>query len=116
MRLTIPGARPPTASECVMRCMACGAEMNLMKAVPDDTMAVAGFEHHTFMCSSCDDIERRLIFTPPGEPSAAEPMLPPAAMPLHGAPPISPVPAEGNEHVPTAPGILRRVLTKLRRG
>jgi hypothetical protein len=32
--------------------MACAAEMLLMKVVEDDTMAVAGFEHHTFMCSA----------------------------------------------------------------
>jgi hypothetical protein len=47
--------------------MACGAEMILMHVVPDETMAVAGFEHHTFMCSECYDVERRLAFTKPSE-------------------------------------------------
>jgi hypothetical protein len=50
-----------------MRCLACGAEMNLMKAVQDDTMPVPGFEHHTFMCSACGDIERRLVFRHVGQ-------------------------------------------------
>jgi hypothetical protein len=47
----------------VMLCMACGAEMILMNVVQDDTMAVPGFEHHTFMCSECRNVERRLVFT-----------------------------------------------------
>lgn len=90
--------------------------MILMKAVRDDTMAVAGFEHHTFMCSVCDDIERRLVFTRPDEQSDAEPMPVPAAIPVHTAPPISPPPADVNERtVMATPGILRRVFTKLRR-
>jgi hypothetical protein len=45
-----------------MRCLLCNAEMTLMNVVRDDTMVVAGFEHHTFSCSSCHDIERRLVF------------------------------------------------------
>jgi hypothetical protein len=90
--------------------------MILMKAVQDDTMAVAGFEHHTFMCSGCNDIERRLVFARPDEPSDAEPMPAHAAMPVHAAPPLSPPPADPNERtVMATPGILRRVLTKLRR-
>jgi hypothetical protein len=97
--------------------------MLLMKIVPDDTMAVPGFEHHTFMCSACYDVERRLVFRKPAE-----------AVPVHAAPPIvpgaMPVPVE---HVDTAaveyertaaaehgraasPGILMRVFAKLRGG
>jgi hypothetical protein len=45
-----------------MLCMACGAEMILTNVVQDETMAVPGFEHHTFMCSECQDIERRFVF------------------------------------------------------
>jgi hypothetical protein len=45
-----------------MRCMACGAEMRLMQVVPDDTMMVAGYEHHTLQCTGCDEVERRLVF------------------------------------------------------
>ena len=46
-----------------MRSLACGADMYLMQVVQDGTMPVPGFERHTFMCSACDDVERRLVFT-----------------------------------------------------
>ena len=46
-----------------MRCMACGAEMILVNVRQDDTMAVPGFEHQTFRCSECQDLEQRLVFT-----------------------------------------------------
>ena len=123
-----------------MRCMACGAEMALMNVVQDDTMAVSGFEHHTFMCSGCGDVEQRLVFAKPGEPSsshAASPVLakpaeplpsdapPPVVakraepLPVHAAPPISPVPAVRGERAPAAapapaPGILQRMFARLR--
>src|SRR5262249_52193304 len=57
-----------------MRCLLCEAEMILMKVVPDETMAVPGFAHHTFMCSACYDVERRLIFTNPSDPAAVAPV------------------------------------------
>jgi len=66
----------------VMRCMACGAEMILMNVVQADTMAVPGFEHHTFKCSECHDVERRLIFTKHGREGDPE------LTPIHEAPPI----------------------------
>jgi hypothetical protein len=44
-----------------MRCMVCGAEMILTNVVQDDTMEVAGFDHHTFTCSECQDVEERLV-------------------------------------------------------
>ena len=114
--------------------------MLLMNVVQDDTMAVPGFEHHTFMCSDCHDVERRLVFTKPTEQIDAD------AVPVHAAPPIAPAsapliaPASAVEHEhiardhiarePTAPkrtaaveherktspGILMRVLAKLRGG
>jgi hypothetical protein len=46
-----------------MRCIACGAEMILTNVVKDDTMGVPGFEHQTFTCSECHDLERRFVFT-----------------------------------------------------
>jgi hypothetical protein len=79
--------------------MACGAEMALMNVVQDDTMAVSGFEHHTFMCSGCGDVEQRLVFAKPGEPSssnAASPVLAKTAEPLpsDAPPPVLAKPAE----------------------
>ena len=44
-----------------MRCLACEAEMKLVKVVVEDTM-IEGFERHIFMCTSCQDIERRFVF------------------------------------------------------
>ena len=46
-----------------MRCVACGAEMHLMQVAGDDTMMVPGYEHHTYNCTACPEVERRLIFT-----------------------------------------------------
>jgi hypothetical protein len=45
-----------------MRCVPCGAEMRLVQVVGDDTMMVPGYEHHTFECSACREVERRLVF------------------------------------------------------
>jgi hypothetical protein len=78
-----------------MRCLLCDAEMILMNVVQDDTMLVAGFEHHTFMCPSCHDVERRFVFvgaakatpvpaTPAiaGEQSESRPVPPPETTPV----------------------------------
>jgi hypothetical protein len=90
-----------------MRCMACGAEMILMNVVPDDTMTVPGFEHHTFRCSDCHDVERRLVFTRRGRETDAE------QMPVHPAPSIAPPSPVQDERI-AAPGLCRRVVAKLR--
>ena len=45
-----------------MRCLACGAHMNLVEAVPETTMMVHGYERHTLQCSGCLEFERRLVF------------------------------------------------------
>jgi hypothetical protein len=50
-----------------MRCMACGEEMRVVEAVPDESMA-RGFEHHVLRCPGCNDEERRLAFVPQPEP------------------------------------------------
>ena len=86
-----------------MRCMACGAEMALMNVVQDDTMAVPGFEHHTYMCSGCGDVEQRLVFAKPGEPlpsPAASPVVAKPAEPLP-SPAASPVVAKPAEPLPS---------------
>ena len=85
-----------------MRCLACGAEMHLMHVVQDDTMPVPGYEHRTFMCSACGDIERRFVFARDTGQGHTEPV------PVHTAPPISPAPTDQQERI-AASGILRRV-------
>lgn len=89
-----------------MRCLACGAEMHLMHVVQDETISVPGYEHRTFMCSTCGDIERRFVFARDIGQSPTEPV------PVHTAPPISPTPDQ-QDRIPTL-GILRRVFAKLR--
>ena len=74
-----------------MLCMACGAEMRLMSAVPDETLMVPGYEHHTLQCMGCNDIERRLVFNRErAAQAAAEQVVEDVA------PPVSPEP--GNAH------------------
>jgi DNA-directed RNA polymerase subunit RPC12/RpoP len=50
-----------------MRCMACGAEMILVKVIEDVTMPVPGFQRRVYMCSECNETEQRLVFNKPDE-------------------------------------------------
>jgi hypothetical protein len=79
--------------------------MLLMKVVEDDTMAVSGFEHHTFMCSGCGDVEGRLIFN-------REQATPSGSVTIHVAPPL--LPATTVETSPATPGLLERMAARLR--
>ena len=88
-----------------MRCMACGAEMTLTNVVEDNTMAVPGFERRTFVCSECQDVEQRLVFTKQSCEGDA--------MAEQAAPPIVPAPTVQDEDV-TASGLLSRVVAKIR--
>jgi hypothetical protein len=91
-----------------MRCMVCGATMTLVKVVPDDAMAVPGFEHRTFMCSACHDTEQRLAFTRRDNEGGPEPV------PVHTAPPIAPASTVQDERISAqAPGLFRRVVAKI---
>jgi hypothetical protein len=45
-----------------MHCTACDAELILTNVVPENTVAVRGFEHHTFICSGCHSTVRRVAF------------------------------------------------------
>ncbi len=91
-----------------MRCMICAAEMTLIGVVEDDTFKlVRGFEHHTYMCSKCGDIERRLAFNKHSKEPNTE------AVPILSLPPIAPTLTTQNQRK-TAQGLLRRVLSKIR--
>jgi hypothetical protein len=71
-------------------------------------MWVPGYEHRTFMCSACGDIERRLVFARDIGQRHTEPVS------VQTAPPILPAPTDQQERG-AASGILRRVFAKLRR-
>ena len=43
-----------------MRCLVGNSEMLLLEAVQADANTLPGCQHHTFLCSSCHDVERRL--------------------------------------------------------
>ena len=91
-----------------MRCMICAAEMTLIGVVEDDTFKlVRGFEHHTYMCSKCGDIERRLAFNKHSKEPNTE------AVPILSPPPIAPALTTQNQRK-TAQGLLRRALAKIR--
>jgi hypothetical protein len=61
-----------------MRCLACGAEMRLIQAAPDETTMFAGYEQYTFECSGCRLQARRLVSHHEIGPFAEERMrLPP---------------------------------------
>jgi hypothetical protein len=76
-----------------MRCLACGIEMQLVSVVPDETVQVPGYAHHSFECPACHDTEIRLLFG--REPVVAAPTVAPAPAPVPAAasPPPPPAPA-----------------------
>ena len=57
-----------------MRCRACTGELILTTVVSDDTVAVRGVEHHTFICSGCHVTERRVVFIKDGREADSPPM------------------------------------------
>src|SRR5262245_15446801 len=87
---------------CPMLCIACGAEMRLMQVVPDTTMMVSGYEHHTWQCTGCNEVERRLVFTREKTPAANVPVPP--------VPSVPPIDREAE----VSPSVWTRTVTKLR--
>ena len=51
-----------------MRCLACGLNMQVVQVEKDNTMFVPGYEHHTWQCDGCGDVERRMTFIPVKKP------------------------------------------------
>ena len=91
----------------VTRCTACGAELILTSVVPDETVAVRGIEHHTFVCSACHVSERRVVFIKDGRETNSPPM------PMQAARRVKMTLTEWDEAV-AAPGLLSRVLALVR--
>ena len=88
-----------------MRCMSCGTEMALINVVADETMMVRGFEHHTYMCPSCADVEKRFMFKKHDEKcergDTSIPTLPPVAS------------SSIQNHLAAAASLLQRVISKI---
>jgi hypothetical protein len=91
----------------VMRCTACGAELILTNVVPDETLAVRGVEHHTFVCSACHITERRVVFIKDGRETESAPVPMQTGQRTKRA---STVQGEGV----AAPGLLNRMVALLR--
>ena len=89
-----------------MLCTACGSELILTKVVPDDTVAVRGIEHHTFICSACHVTEHQVVFIKGGRETDSPPM------PMQAARRVKRAPVE-EEHI-AAPDLLGRVMARLR--
>jgi hypothetical protein len=89
-----------------LRCSACEADLILTSVVPDETVRMRGFEHHTYVCSACHMTERRVIYTKHGREDESVP-LPRAAGPV-----VRRLSAP-QEHA-AAQGLLGRVVARLR--
>jgi hypothetical protein len=93
-----------------MLCLECGAEMRLVQVVEDTTMFVSGYEHHTWQCSACPTVERRMTFTrektpPPIAPTAPNPTTT-QTLPAEPTPTVQPTQTatvEPTETLPVAP-------------
>lgn len=57
-----------------MRCVACGAEMLLVKVAPDTTMISSGYERYTLQCLGCDRIDEHLLYHAEMSSRLAEPV------------------------------------------
>ena len=60
-----------------MQCLACGAEMQLREVVLADIPTMPGFERHTFRCSACPQVARRLVICRAKMP-VVDPLVPSA--------------------------------------
>src|SRR3979411_907011 len=58
-----------------MRCIACGAEMLLVKVVPEHTMMVPRYERYTLQCLGCYELVDQLVFNRQRLLRLAEPAL-----------------------------------------
>jgi hypothetical protein len=61
-----------------MKCLACGAEMQLRELGLAGIPTMPGFEHHTFRCSVCPQVARRLVICRAKMP-VADPLVPSTA-------------------------------------
>jgi hypothetical protein len=68
-RMTFAGENAPSTQSDARKsapfilCLDCGSEMTLVQVAQDTAMLVPGYEHHTWRCSHCSRVEKRMKFT-----------------------------------------------------
>jgi hypothetical protein len=105
-----------------MRCISCGAEMNVVRVERDPSPSLVGYEQQVLQCSSCHDVETRTVLSqglsqglnqeqaPPGQDQAGPSAEP---VPHHSAPPTSAA-AQPEEALDEAEELLRRAMDMVR--
>jgi hypothetical protein len=93
--------------------------MRVVEVVPDDTMIVPGYEHHTLECPGCHEVERRLLFGRELEP--VEPKALPSELDQGGSvtapnviPAASSAPSAAAAPSVAAPSAWERAIDRLR--
>ena len=86
-----------------MQCLACGAEMQLREVVLADIPTMPGFERHTFRCSACPQVARRLVICRAKMP-VVDPLVPSA---------VSEAPTTNLQTGQQAAGVLPNAVEKL---
>ncbi len=92
-----------------MRCIACGAEMHVVRVERDDTMMVPGYERQTLQCRSCNEVERRLVFSGEVGESGSRPAEAVSAPSL-----VASVLAEADKELDEREALLRRAIEMVR--
>jgi hypothetical protein len=101
--------------------------MKLVNVVVDDGMMVPGFERQTFVCSVCNDIERRFVFNNLGKEHCSAAASPPIATISENinnkeieddadteAPSLTTASIE-NDQFPATQSLWKRIFAKMRR-
>jgi hypothetical protein len=105
-----------------MRCLMCGKEMVLIRAIEDTAMGVPGYERQSWQCSTCLEVEYRFVFTrektvpdevsvQPTHPEQHEADLPTSTQERGAAPSNSEQGSMQTLHSPLAPDHLPAQLT-----
>src|SRR5262245_15599622 len=93
-----------------MRCISCGAEMNVVRVQRDPSPGLIGYEQQVLQCSSCHDVETRTVLSQEQAPPRQDQDAPTAeAVPHHPAPPTSAV-TQPEEPLDEAEELLRRAI------
>jgi len=96
-----------------MRCISCGAEMNVVRVQRDPAPGLMGYEQQVLQCSSCHDVETRTVMSQEQARSQDQAAPTAEAVPHHTAPPTSAV-AQPEEPLDEAEELLRRAMDMVR--